>query len=289
MRRLEALLESTGDLPAGDESGYLGGAPRVDSIRQRTGPGMRGLSILVVEDETALAEGLAAALVGQQCVARAAAASDPDAALSAMAAEDVDVLVVGTDASEWDPVALLRSVTARFPDVAVVAMSGSEDARRVAETLLAGATSWIPKRVSVRGLTAVLLATARGEAYVPPMLLRHVLRRLAADSVRAEQASALTALTEREREVLDYAVLGYTRRAIAGELGLSVNTVRTHLQHVLAKLGLHTTLEAVTLVLRGRANGDRGPAADTAPDALADPRRTGRGPGLVRRQPTVER
>ena len=243
----------------------------MSATRQRASAGMRDLSLLVLEDETALAEGLAAALVGQRYIARAAAASDPDAAMSAVTKKEVDVLVVGTDAREWDPLALLRSVTARYPDVTLVAMSGSDDPLRVAETLLAGATSWIPKRVSVQQLAAVVLGAARGESFIPPKLLRHVFRRLAAGSVHAERTSLFTTLTEREREVLEYAVLGYTRSEIAGELELSVNTVRTHLQHVLGKLGVHTTLEAVTQVLRERANANRGLVADPPPGRLLGP------------------
>jgi DNA-binding NarL/FixJ family response regulator len=66
---------------------------------------------------------------------------------------------------------------------------------------------------------------------------------------RPESHGPLDALTERELDVLEYLALGLTRVEIADELGLSVNTVRTHLQRLLAKLGVHTRLEAVSLLL----------------------------------------
>jgi DNA-binding CsgD family transcriptional regulator len=57
-------------------------------------------------------------------------------------------------------------------------------------------------------------------------------------------------LTAREREVLDYMVSGLGRTEIASRLGLSVNTVRTHTQNLIAKLGVHSSLEAVALALQ---------------------------------------
>ena len=76
---------------------------------------------------------------------------------------------------------------------------------------------------------------------------------MAGSATGEERRSVFGELTQREQEILEYAVLGYSRAEIADELGLSINTVRTHLQHVLRKLGVRTTLGAVTLVLRERA------------------------------------
>jgi two-component system nitrate/nitrite response regulator NarL len=80
-----------------------------------------------------------------------------------------------------------------------------------------------------------------------------VLRQLATHASDDSRTSVFAGLTEREQEILEYAVLGYHRGEIATELGLSVNTVRTHIQHVLRKLGVHTTLGAVAMVLQERA------------------------------------
>jgi DNA-binding NarL/FixJ family response regulator len=62
-------------------------------------------------------------------------------------------------------------------------------------------------------------------------------------------AALVDALTPREREVLNAMADGLTRREIADRLFLSVNTVRTHVQHVLAKLDAHTALEAVAVAM----------------------------------------
>jgi len=210
-----------------------------------------GIAVVVVDDEKALAEALAAALPVHDSVRRAVAASDPSEAASALQ-DDVDVVVVGMDSRKWDALGFLHWAARRRPEIALVAMSGTEDVELVTAALKAGAVSWLPTWVAVEDMAEVVAGASRGESSVPPLILRHVLRRLTADS-SSPRGSVFLGLTERERDVLELAVMGYSRNDVAGELGLSVNTVRTHLQHILRKLGVHTTLEAVTLVLRERA------------------------------------
>jgi len=174
-------------------------------------------------------------------------------AADAVADRGLDVVVVDTDSEGWDPLAFLRAAARRRPDLALVAMSADERPELVTAALKAGAVSWVSKQVGVQEMVDVICATSRGESSVPPRLLRDVLRELAGSSAPHGQASVFAGLTDREREILEYAVLGLSRGQIAAELGLSINTVRTHVHHILTKLGTHTMLEAVTLVLRERA------------------------------------
>jgi len=215
----------------------------------------------VLDEEAALAEALVAALTGYEEFLLVTATSDPTTAASTVRAGGVDVLILGADAEEWDALSFIEWVSRRHPTVALVAMSGNEDPQRVTRILLAGAASWLPKRSGVDSLVTVVLGAVRGESSVPPRMLRQVLRELSANSGASRRSSVLLGLTAREREILEYAVMGLSRGEIAGELGLSINTVRTHLQHILSKLGVRTTLEAVTLVLHERAasNGEGRP------------------------------
>jgi DNA-binding NarL/FixJ family response regulator len=219
-----------------------------------------GLSVLILDSEQALAQALAAALLRQKGITSTQAASDPDVAVTAMEVGGVDVMVAGIDSEYWDPLALIGRTVRRFPDLAVVAMSGIDDPNRVTAALHAGAVSWVPKRVGIGELAAVVVGAARGESFVPPVLLRQVLRRLALSSAPVRRESVFTTLTAREGEILEYATDGLNREEIAAELGVSINTVRTHIQHILSKLGVHTTLEAVALVLRERFPGAPGRA-----------------------------
>jgi DNA-binding NarL/FixJ family response regulator len=218
-----------------------------------------GIRVLVVDSEQALAQGLAEALVHQPGIAVAQAADSPDAAAAAIDGLAVDVVVTATDCEGWEPLAFIRDLDSRFPGLAVVAMSGDDDSTQVTAAIVAGAVSWVPKQVTLDKLASVVVSAARGEAWLPPAVLLRVLRRLAANQNGSQPESRLDRLTARERQILRYTARGLSRREIAARLEVSVNTVRSHSQHTLTKLGVHSTLEAVALALREEAIDDERP------------------------------
>ena len=240
--------------PHGRESGrWSCGSPDADE-----------LTLLVLDSEQALAEALAGVFRAADWVAWAVAAGSPADAARVLDASPVDVVVVGTDAEGSDPLAVLRWVATRYPDAALVAMSRDDDEEAAARALEAGAVGWVPTSARMEEMTSVVRRAAAGEASMPVAVLRRLVRR--GDAALPGPASDLLGtLTERQREILEHAVLGFSRAEIADEMGLSVNTVRTHLQHILRKLGVHSTLEAVAMVLRERAATGRAPGVPLRP------------------------
>ena len=94
----------------------------------------------------------------------------------------------------------------------------------------------------------MIRGVAKGETWLPPAAVGRVLRSLIQDQERRrENDELLAALTPREREVLTCLAEGAGRREVAERLHLSANTVRTHLQNLMTKLGVHSTLEAVAM------------------------------------------
>lgn len=215
------------------------------------------MSVCILDSHVALAEALAVALAVEEGVASARAARDPQTAAAIVDAGLVDVLVVALDSDSWNGEQLLRRVGQRGHDVALVAMSGDDDPDRVASAILAGASSWVPKQAHVRQFAAAVIGAAAGESSIPPLMLRQVLRRLSAGRPPVVPTGRFATLSDREREVLHHAANGLSRAEIADQLGVSLNTVRTHLQRIMKKLGVTTTLEAVTQVLHERAGTSR--------------------------------
>ena len=189
-----------------------------------------GIRVLIVDSEQALAQGLAEALVHQPGVAAARAADSPAAAAAVLGAQGADVVVAATDSEGWDPLALVRDLGARPGGPAVVAVSGDDDPERVAAAIVAGAVSWVPKQVTLDRLAEVVVAAARGEAWLPPAVLARVLRRLAAAQEGPAQQNPLDRLTVRERQILRHTARGLSRREIAALLDVSVNTVRSRVR-----------------------------------------------------------
>ena len=129
----------------------------------------------------------------------------------------------------------------------VVMVGAASDPELIVAALRAGAAAWVRKDESIDHLLRVY-RVVRGETWLPPMELGPVLRLLieGLDSCR-DCDDLLAALTPREREVLLHFVDGADRKEVAERLHMSANMVRTHLQTIMAKLGVHSTLEVVAL------------------------------------------
>jgi DNA-binding NarL/FixJ family response regulator len=118
----------------------------------------------------------------------------------------------------------------------------------------------VPKDSSADELVAVLRGVCAGDAWYPPDLLGPVLRALRSDVRQAaDRTGPLDVLSRRERDVLTAMLAGAPAKQIADDLAISVDTVRTHTKSILAKLGVHSRLEAVrvarTAGLRPEAGG----------------------------------
>ncbi|MFF4182306.1 LuxR C-terminal-related transcriptional regulator [Streptomyces sp. NPDC001691] len=231
------------------------------------------IRVLVVDDHRIFAESLAAALAAEPDVDVAAAGSGPAAlrCLERGAAEGrrFDVMLVDADLGTSatvpvaravpdggaeglvDGISLVAGVRTGQPAVRTVVLAEKDDPRRAALALQAGACGWVAKDCSLQRLLAVIRGVLRDETHLPPALLTGVLRELtAARKHRTESERLVESLTPREREVLRCMVAGLGRKAVAERLFLSPHTVRTHMQNVLGKLGVHSTLAAVALARR---------------------------------------
>ncbi|MFF6778452.1 LuxR C-terminal-related transcriptional regulator [Streptomyces sp. NPDC012637] len=229
------------------------------------------IRVLVVDDHRVFAESLAAALAAEPDVDVAAAGSGPAAlrCLDRAAAEGrrFDVMLVDADLAGADGVELVGQVREGRPGLRSVVLAERDDAHRAALALQAGAWGWVAKDSSLQRLLAVVRGVLRDETHLPPALLTGVLRELTeARRHRTESERLVESLTPREREVLRCMVAGLGRKAVAERLFLSPHTVRTHMQNVLGKLGVHSTLAAVALARRAGV----GPAEDPDPVLAGD-------------------
>jgi DNA-binding NarL/FixJ family response regulator len=131
----------------------------------------------------------------------------------------------------------------------VIMLSLSSGPERIVKAFQVGAAAWVRKDESLEHLLRVIRGVARGESWLPPTETADVIQLLLhAGEQRRKNQRLLATLTARERAVLACLAEGAAHRAaVAKQLHLSVNTVRTHLQNLMAKLGVHSTVEAVAL------------------------------------------
>ncbi|MFG3225839.1 LuxR C-terminal-related transcriptional regulator [Kitasatospora sp. NPDC048194] len=165
-----------------------------------------------------------------------------------------------------DGITLLGRLRRAHPGLRVVVLAAADDPRRAARALHAGATGWVAKESSLARLLAVVRGVLRDETHVPPALLTGVIRELTtARRDRTESERLVDALTPREKQILRCMVAGLGRQAVAERLYLSPHTVRTHMQNVLGKLGVHSTLAAVAVARRAGIS----PAEPAPPPSVA--------------------
>ncbi|WP_043915746.1 LuxR C-terminal-related transcriptional regulator [Kitasatospora griseola] len=165
-----------------------------------------------------------------------------------------------------DGIALVGRACRAHPALRAVMLAAADDPQRAVRALQAGANGWVARESSLGALMAVIRGVLREETHLPPALLTGVVRELtSARRDRSESERLVAALTPREEEVLRCMVAGLGRQAVAERLFLSPHTVRTHMQNVLGKLGVHSTLAAVAVARRA------GIAPSEPPGPLAVP------------------
>ncbi|TDD80298.1 response regulator [Actinomadura rubrisoli] len=212
---------------------------------------MQPIRVLIVDDHALFAEALSARLTREPDLVILPIAADVRHALALTATERPQVLVLDMTLGAESGLDVLDRVRESHPDIRVVVLTAMNDLDAMVQALRRGAIGWLSKTEGADLVARVIRSAARQGGWVPPEVLGEVLRRLVQETPEPNgDAQALADLTPREREVLQCMVDGLGRAEIAERLGLSANTVRTHTQNLLAKLGMHSALEAITLAMR---------------------------------------
>jgi DNA-binding NarL/FixJ family response regulator len=223
----------------------------------RSDRGAVSVDVLIVDGHQLFADALALRLESGPAFTTATATS-VEAALEQVERRRPDVLVVALDlGGRRVGEEAIRSLRGRHPELPVVAVAPAATAEAGVRAVRAGAVGFVSMADSAEQLVAVVRGVSRGEAHLPPRLLADVLRALQAPEQRPTKWEVrVSRLTSRELEVLTLMVAGRRPAAIAEELFLSVNTVRTHLKKVLAKLEVHSSVEAVSVALKAGIRGE---------------------------------
>jgi two-component system NarL family response regulator len=217
---------------------------------------MTQISVVVIDGQRTFADALAGRLSAETSLRVLAAVESVASASRLLVGRHVDIALLDTELAEG--MRLATEVTrprapARHP-VRVIMLGEVPEAGRIVEALRAGVTGWVRKEDSIEHLLAAIQGVVRDEMWLPSVAVGPVLRLLLHQSPErpAPRNHPMATLTPREREVLSYLADGIGRSEVAERMRLSPNTVRSHLQNLMAKLEVHTTLEAVALARRAQ-------------------------------------
>lgn len=207
------------------------------------------IRVLLVDDHASFRQPLAFMLDREPGLAVVAQAGSLAEARGAPGG--IDVALVDLDLPDGDGATLVRELRATSPGVAVLVLTAAGDRAEHARAVEAGAAGVLHKSARLAEIVAAVRRLAAGEPFYTPAdlieLLRLAGRRREAD--RDAQA-ALARLTPREREVLQALADGLADKEIARRLGVSAETVRTHMVNLLGKLGVESRLQALVFAVR---------------------------------------
>ena len=209
------------------------------------GPAVAATRLLIVDDHDMFAESLRLALSAQPDFEVVGTAGTLAQAKNMVATTAPDVVLLDhrlPDGLGVDAISELQAI--RPESYIVVLTAAAEDSMLVAATE-AGCAGFILKTSPLDELVSAVRTAANGEIMVSSDLLARLLNRL-----HHQYDQPADDLTSREREILQLIAEGLTNSVIANRLFISVNTVRNHVQSILAKLGAHSKLEALSMAIR---------------------------------------
>ncbi len=207
------------------------------------------ISVLVVDDHTLFADALRARLAQEPDLGPVSVAYSAREAAERVAQTRPDVVILDVVLDHASGLDIVEEMRDASPGSRIVLLTAVESVDDVVVALSRGARGWLPKTIAIDHLIRAIRGVHRGEAWLAPELLGRVLTDLT-ERAAAPRTNPLAELSPRELEVLQCMVDGLSRGEIAARLGVSGNTVRTHTQNLIAKLGVHSTLESVAVALR---------------------------------------
>lgn len=203
------------------------------------------ITILLVDDHAVVREGLRAFLELQDGLQVVGEAQDGEEAVAQAERLDPDVILMDLVMPRLDGVAAMRRLREAAPRSRVVVLTSFLEDERLLPAIQAGAAGYLLKNTEPAELARAIRAAHDGEAIIDPTVAARLVAALADGRPPAGQE-----LTRREREVLQLIVRGRSNKRIAFELGIAEKTVKTHVGHVLAKLGVTDRTQAALLAVR---------------------------------------
>jgi DNA-binding NarL/FixJ family response regulator len=150
-----------------------------------------------------------------------------------------------------DGIKATRRIKEVSPATKVVIMTAHDDDRLLVEAVEAGASGFLGKEEAAGEVLSAAKSAAEGEVLIDPATLTRLLHQVSLEREARRDAEALLGeLTEREREILQLLAEGMRNDGIAHKLFISPQTVQTHVRNLLAKLGVHSKLEAVAFAVK---------------------------------------
>jgi DNA-binding NarL/FixJ family response regulator len=204
------------------------------------------IRVLVADDQSMVRAGFRMLLSGEEDIEVVAEASNGLEAVEKAARFEPTVVLMDIRMPELDGLEATRRILAADAGARILILTTFDLDEYVYEALRAGASGFVLKDEPPEQLIAAIRTVAAGEALLSPSVTKRVIAQFSRLS-RPAPSKKLDELSDRERDVFRLIALGHSNAEIGQELFISETTVKTHVTHILSKLGLRDRVQAVVL------------------------------------------
>jgi DNA-binding NarL/FixJ family response regulator len=199
----------------------------------------RRIRIMMVDDHPLFREGVAAVLASQQDMELVAEAVDGDEALGLFRRHQPDVTLMDLQLPGMSGLDAIRNIVSEFPRARIIVLTTYQGDMQATRALKAGAVGYLLKSTLRKELLFTIRQVHDGHRHVPSEVARVIAEHVADD-----------VLSMRELQVLGHVAGGFSNKRIATHMGISVETVKTHMKSILAKVNAKDRTEAVVIAMR---------------------------------------
>jgi RNA polymerase sigma factor (sigma-70 family) len=213
------------------------------------------IRLLICDDHRILTDTLAAVVATDPGLELIGTLSSPNEAVESIQRGHPHVVLMDIEFREGiNGIEATRRIKEVSPETVVVIMTAHEDERLMARAVDAGASGFLKKTEGVDEFLGAIKAAAAGEILIDQDTLARLLPEMMREKEAREEAERLLdRLTPREREILELSARGLRTAEVARRLSISPQTVQTHVRNILAKLRVHSKLQAVAFAVRSGA------------------------------------
>ena len=204
------------------------------------------MRILIVDDHPVTRDGLRSALSITDEVDIVGEASSGEEAIEAVEKLKPEVVFMDVRMPGMDGIEATRRIRAASPDTKVILITIDESRSAISAALQAGVSGYLLKDATPDALVEAARNAVEGHATIHP----HLTKTLIEEVRQGEPEVEVSALSKRERQILQMVANGKTTKEVARDLGISPHTVKTHLERIFEKLGANDRAQAVAIALR---------------------------------------
>ncbi len=210
---------------------------------------MENITLAIIEDDPVVRKSLVTFIGGNPAFELQLAAISVEGFLAELSSNPslapqillLDIQLPGMNGIEGIPL-----ITNRLPNIDIIMLTTFEDSECIFSALCAGACSYLSKRTSLLNIQDAIFTVSRGGSYMTPSIARKVVQHFT-----PKPKKTASGLTQRQQDIVQGIVDGLSYKLVAARLGISIDTVRTHIKHIYRALNINSKGELIRRAMEG--------------------------------------